>query len=581
MGSSTLQCALSRETIKEGDHVVTLLLEPNNPNGNISHINQQIKHQTQHFKLGSLPIFGKYADYGQIDAQDPESLAIRMSKALYDYDFSRETNDEAGSRGDQLMLGGCTTEYDETHTLQWTVSRAAYEALMSKVDLDAMEQSLLAGDQDKQLKTLFHEQLLENVSKIHAPDKTRALTRTLAFTKALNDLGIPFHIQSKRTSQTAAYDDKARIKIHAALKQEEMKGKVRAAPTSAVWTCAVTGDALAPGDKAYILPIDDRLDLDEDSNAVYFDEHKVTGMYALAAPEVAVTMTDNHEFTLEGPLSELQKRFIQGQVVEQGTEIEEQTLINKLASGELSYKDRFDNYHRNIMVLSEPAYQALVKNNRPALVNSFDQWRETVEMLKQMHEASPQTIEEVKDLIPEGYPHMKWLKGMFYDAEVQKQRDEELKNSPLGDLVKDKKKYTPEKIKDHFKFQAKSYFFKMPGNGDRWSKNSFSNLFRDDGELSNILSYVFKGGLLSNFGSKDLDSVKKSLDFMAVMANEFNSTIHVVNGLNSFGLSIAPSHRVESGLTVEDQRALNQSMRTATTKAIIERRQEWDEECSM
>lgn len=565
MGSSTAQCALSRETIKEEQEVVTFLLEPNASVGNISKTNEMIKSQAQHYQLCSLMIKGKYADFQQVETSDPKSNAIKLTQELYGVNFSEEQNDEMGSRGEDIKLGGGTTEYDGSDTLQWSISKVAYDALMSSTDMKQASKDFQSGKYDDYMKEIFHPALLDKLNSTE--DKSEILTMIM-LTRALNDVGLPFQHQSRRTSQTAFYDDKSRVKYHAMLKTTPASDSA-ADTTKATWTCFITGNALAPGDEAYIVPIDDKLRLNDESNSIFFDDHRTAGMYGISCPEIKAIMNQEGGFDLAGDVNPFHIRLIKAQTLKSDYDGEptDKEVFDKLINGDIQVNNRMNNYRRNFMVFSKESYEKIMPPNNTILIDGFDKWKSHILLVKGFMDEGAKRFSDIKDRLPDDMPEhiIKGIDSMFYDHIEDSEMDEEERANM-------------------FKHGATGQLFRMDGEKE-WTANAFTLLFTEDyGMLSDFQASVFKNNLVRSFnprGSMEDVDLPREINYLENIAKEYNSAFQLYCKIQEAGLSISPSHCVESELTVTEQRLLNNEVKDACAQHILQRKQEWESECGM
>ena len=347
MGSFNQQCAISRETIGEGDKVVSFLLEPE--------MNEQGEDV---YKLGSLPVYGIYSDYGRVRSLSPgdapigQELAIEVANKLYGYDYSEEAVE---NYPEHISRGGGKSAFD-TKTVQWMIKQEAYDGLWSEVSNTEILELLKAG----QIETAFANKIDKDlIALLHEMDKTSVndLADAAQLIKGLQQLNVPLGLQTSICSQFAMNDYNCRKSLHAGLIKAEV-GKDKTSEAKARYTCMVSGHALAPGETAYLIPIIERRSRGDMYGNGHVNTHQVDGMYEVCTTPIRCNVDS------EGKLQpqELTERHISWTTV--GTEyevedIEKEFFVEDVLSGKF-VSEIFHSKHGICgAIISEQAYGLL------------------------------------------------------------------------------------------------------------------------------------------------------------------------------------------------------------------------------
>lgn len=307
MGSSNLQCAISKETIESGDKTVTFILEPVLESGKIKKILKPASTQGEYFKLNSLPILGVYDDYGRSFAAKNQEDTISLVKEFYSFDYSEELGDDWGSRGWRLNRGGPVDSPYETNTYELVVLKEAYDTLIENTNNTLIKTLLNDGKISKAFNEAIDPQLLSAAKKRSHHDSVIAAA---TFLKGMRDLGLSITPAPTICAQMAINDFELSLEVHNKLNEK------KALPSSCCFLpkhfCMLTKKAIPNNKTIYLLPLMSNMEYNQPIDLISFDDHKVNARFsALSAPlkclykEGKLSLVDNVNDSLDDVRDEL------------------------------------------------------------------------------------------------------------------------------------------------------------------------------------------------------------------------------------------------------------------------------------
>jgi hypothetical protein len=305
MGSSNLQCAISKETIINGDETVTFILEPVlSESGDIQNITKPATSQGQYFKINSLPIFGVYDDYGRSIASEGQDIVLSLVKSFYDFDYSEDSNDEWGASGKRLHRGGYVTSPYDTNTYELVMLKSSYDILIKSTDDKFISKLLKADKIEQAFGESIDDELLSAIKKM---TPHFAIMQAATFLKGLRNIGFSLTPAPTIAAQRGIEDFKMSISTHKALADIDVCNTIIAGKPAEF--CLLTKKAISDNQIVHILPIISKRKSDKPIDLISFDNHSVNARYkAITGPIECIL--NNGEFTLTKPLKESVKNAL-------------------------------------------------------------------------------------------------------------------------------------------------------------------------------------------------------------------------------------------------------------------------------
>jgi len=275
MGSSNLQCAISKETISTGDKTVTFLLEPVlSGDGNIKGILKPASNQGEYFKVNSLPILGEYDDYGNSFADDNQDKIISLVKDFYGFDYSEELSNEWGSRGWRIKRGKPVDSPYDTNTAEFVVLRAVYDVIINNTDKSSITGLLKNNQIELAFGSAIDNQLLTSIDGMGSDS---SVINAALFLKGIRNIG---------ASLTPAPTISSQMEIQDFKMSQDTRNNMGEAPsikndpnTRPSDFCLLTRKAVNNHDIVYLLPIMSTKECGKPIDLISFDNYSVTARY--------------------------------------------------------------------------------------------------------------------------------------------------------------------------------------------------------------------------------------------------------------------------------------------------------------
>lgn len=557
MGSYNIQCKVSGGSILEDDEVVTLLLEPNSEDGSFSVAGKPFNKTKPHFLIASLPVIGKYADFGKTEAAS-ESDATRLSKSIYDYDFSEETNDNYGNRGQNICLDGEYHDFEEKAYV-WTIKKCVYDALINNSEITSANSKELFENKSH----LLHDRLIKEVASNELKDDS-----LLNLTKLINGLeilGYEFMYQGSNSHGRSYQGEIKKLAKNKILSPSESESII---PT---YVCSFTGKSIAPGETVRVFPIQSRIS--DHTNPVHLNSHTTTGINGLAGISFDAKVNEDGTLT-HGSLTTWQERLLT--ISEKNEVLDSQTALKRLEEGNLSIPGTKE--YKDIMIVSKTAFDALESEFKSEYFNDFLIYSK---MLIDAFEIDQETLLD-KDLL------IKYGKDNNLKFIEDTARNQSLENNHeyMQSLLKNNE---PEKAKEFMASTIRNdivrdaLLFGVPVKDSQWNRhNQFCESLDDRGILGDKLSRLFNYSIRESSGRNgSKDKILSTLANLKSIAQEIDRDAAFVNALSYYSMQITPSNKTSGSYSVNQQHLIASKIDTAIADHVVESARERDVEIGL
>lgn len=556
MGSFNLQCAISKETVRTGDKVLSFFLEPvlsENENVNVC---GALGAGEARYKLSSIPVEGVYSDYGRVlrlsneDCGRDQDFAVSVAKSLYAFDYSEGAVENYYSN---FSKGGGKSAYD-TNTLQWVIKSDVYEAVIQehvKLKLSSANIAVNEREIDEDLNSLL-------MSEAAVPEDVFQVSQLL---QVLKNLNIELGLQGKGRSSSSASDYERRKKMFASLKKGSKESDLLC-DDPVRYTCLVSGDAVAPGDTVYVLSLVAQHNNDSVDFIAHVDDFKANGIYAFNCDPIKCTVTEAGEIVADN--IELFKMGCSLAYTGEDLEKEKEHFIENLLSGKYSASIfRGDNYAIRGAVISESAYAAIEEKNgyKQGVLNDYKLFKEAAKVIDQAWMLYKEDESKGMDFLSN--EHSCFKKG-------------------VAEAVQDSLMYAKEKNDSSLvgrAFRSSLYLLSSSNTKNKFARNAVAvslELASDEMMASSIRRSVLN--LLNKPNGLSIeDKVNKLEKYVDVLAN----CNRVAGGLETHGLIVEASSLYQGSLTVGEQRTLNRTGRKAALDALIKNAKDEQHEMGM
>lgn len=569
MGSSNLQCAISKETIVPTDETVTLIIEPVPENDReMKSLYKTASDIGELFKINSLPIKGTYEDYGRSIALDSDSVEIELCKQFYGYDYSSDMGDDWGASGYRLKRGEPVRSYYDTNTVEFVVLKDVYDMLVSNTN----NTHISALVKERKFKEAFggaiDEQLL---SVINGVQSDAVIVEAATFLQGLRNLGVRLSHTPGIAGQLGDEDFKMSEEVRSKLTMElNDKKQDLGAPEL---FCLLTKEAIENDSVVYVAPVLSNSNINRDMGVASYGNHSVKSMFDLITSPIACRY-QNKKLTPVQPINGGVRNLLI-KTLRQKESINDNEIIDLITkSGELLGMGFFQNeiYTANCVVFSEDAYNALnsedeIEQLRSRMTSDMDIY---VDSLIKLHEITETQYKSVDDFISEIKKS-----GVF-------------KGENLERALKVIDIYTNE-----VKSEGRSYRYLLddlhrfiPGteSDSRFvARNSFyDDVIKEDGN-NGIFPYLTVIEINKNLDSvsKNAPSAESYAHTLKVNCHEILSTAlencKLLRNLSKAAIVLYPSDIYSGDLNISEQRALMRKINLYSYQRCLEKIKEYEE----
>lgn len=553
MGSFNLQCEISGETIGPDDEVISFFVEPVlNKDGNVK-ISQHLEKGESQYVISSLPVYGRYADYGRIQRLKPQEeplgnqLATEVSKALYDYDYS---SDDVENYREHFCKGGGKSFLD-TNTRQKVIKIESYNAIWSEVkdkDLaELLEQGKIKEAFDNRIDNdlLSHLESLKDVNPVEYVGAAQIV-------RAFKELNIDLGLKVKIAGSFALRDAKLRKSMHDALSLESEK---KESAELFKYTCMISGNALSEGEKVYVVPLVATHSMFSDDSIGMINDRDVCGFYSVICSPIE-SIVDQ-----EGNVSALNMSERQLNWMKMGMPIDydatKETIFNDILAGNVAQFHYGNDYPVKLAMISETAYKALNLKESDLLKKEYALLEGAAKVFDEAAKIMEKDPVKARNLFENSdfYPKKEAL-DLFLDNLEEDMQDE------------DRRKYHNANIGRAFKYA----FYSMAsssGNG-KYDDNVLMDLLRADNSRSfvpNVLRSLLNKKIMHNETGKTEDVVK----LIGKVKDEISLPLALISKLDKFGIGLQPAREYEGTLSASEQRKLNREIKSPSIEASMKR----------
>lgn len=567
MGSFNLQCAITRETIGEDDEIVSFFVEPVlNEDGNVN-IYQHLDNKQPQYVISSLPVYGRYGDYGRAERLKPNEeplgnqLAVDASIALYDYDYTEAaTEDYPG----HFAKGGGKGYFD-TNTQHIVIKKESYDAIWSEVkDKDLADlldkgkiKEAFSGKIDPDF--LAYLQDLKDVNPIEFVGAAQIV-------RAFDELNVHMGLNIKIASQFSGNDFRLRKLMHMGLKDNKPNPNA-GENEQCKYTCMVSGDAFSAGDKVMAIPIVGKHTVDGEKNIAIINDHEVCGLYQLTSSPIKCTVNNDGTINSSDITDEQARLMRVGLPISYFNDKDAQDSVNTILINRPSIKN-WGNYHQLTMALiSERAYNALQIQPNKTLKTDFNIFKKSAKIFDEFISQVPIDQIKARQILEKSGLYDNEDLEVFYDYLVEDltstTRDPKYRNRDIGRGFKN------------------SFCVLKSSTGEgKYDRNEFTDLIRHDSEQS-FLSKILRTNLSNIITDNETGNLTDIANRLSGIVNVLKDSIGIISYLDKNGLGLIPAKEYTGTLTVQQQRILNQSVREPSTKAVMEKLKDYDDEMSL
>ena len=571
MGSSNLQCAISKETISKGDLTVTFILEPNSEDGSLPSLLEPALEQGHHYRLNSLPIIGKYDDFGHNHAKPRQDNVINLVKEFYGFDFSSKMYGEWSPIGKQLNRGEPVTSFHDTNTYEFVVLKSVYDIVIKNTNDSEISALLKAKELNKAFSGAIDPQLLAALKNatFRAPIKNAA-----TFLKGLRDLGISLKPTPSIAAQNAMTDYRLSAKSHESnYKAPESCVDDNSTPRE---FCLFTKQAISDGSVVYFIPLLSNQELGRKLPLASYDNYKVTSRYTPLSSPIKCKYIDG-TFTPVSPLDSV-TRYMLVKSFNLDVSTSDQDLISVAAANnelftEHEIKFLSSRLHKGYVVLTESAYNALAVNDSCELIDNLKAdasvFKSAVFTLNELATAPYESIDELVDAVSKcGVFQSKNLESAVSTLKIYG-RNMEMKPSYVLFLMKDIFKYIPPAK------ESNSSYMRLNTFAEQVVRNDFGHGFfhlKVASELGDILSSKPDSfGNESNYKTFISGFIDGTLTNMLELAK-------TLIGLNAAAITLVPFDTYLGSLTITEQRDLVTQINTESYEHCQRKLKEYEDE---
>ena len=562
MGSFNLQCAISGETIGPEDEVVSFFVEPVLNKDGMVKVGGHFEKGENQYVISSLPVYGRYGDYGRVVRlginEEPmgNQLATEVSKALYDYDYSEN---DVENYYDNFSKGGGKS-FLETNTLHKVIKIESYNAIWSEVKDKDLAELLEQGRIEDAFEGNIDSDLLEHLKNLNEINPVE-FVGAAQLVRAFKELNIDLGLKVKIASQFSMKDMKLRKSMHNAL--ENINSGNSGSGSAFKYTCMVSGNALASGDKAYVIPLVSKYSLE--SNIGIVNERNVCGYYEISASPIEAVIDENGDVKATN-ISDRQFSWVVAGTDDE-VDVTKDNLFEKIRAGEINNVSWGNIYHSNFAIISEDSYKALgikegnlLKEEYKIVESAAKLFDSAVELIEK-EPVKAREIFENSDLFPR-----KDAIDIFFETleeDILDPKREGYRNSDVGRAFKN------------------AYYSIASIKGDRrYDNNILMDYTRPDNDHSFIFSLMRRHvnkTIMSNETGKMEDAVK----ILGAISDEMQKSFDLICRLDRFGIGLMPAKEYIGTLAVKEQKKLNRDVREPSIQASLKTLREHEEEYSL